>query len=266
MNRHLLFFNLKASLTMFLSFLAITLMYGIIATTMFDPVSAEAMQDLLDLLPEAMINMMGFNNLGTELTAYLGRYLYGFIMFIFPMIFIVMLGNKLMAKQVDNSSMAYLLTTPNSRLKIATTQALTLFINVFMLIFLNVIIVIITAEIAFKGHLMIGRYLGLNFVLLGALTVVSALVFFISTIFSDASKAIGYGSGLVGFFFIINMIKNLNPDLEPFRYATILSIVDVDKIMESTGYTLIAGFGSFLFGLLIFVTSITYFNKKSLTI
>ncbi len=266
MNKHLLFFNLKTSLVMFLSFLAITLMYGIIATTMFDPVSAEAMQDLLDLMPEAMVNMMGFNNLGTELTTYLGRYLYGFIMFIFPMIFIVMLGNRLMAKQVDNSSMAYLLTTPNSRVKIATTQALTLFINVFMLILINVIIVIITAEIAFKGHLMIGRYLGLNFVLLGALTVVSALVFLLSTIFSDASKAIGYGSGLVGLFFIMNMIKNLNTDLEPFRYATILSIVDIDKIMESTGYILITGFASLITGLLIFVISIIYFNKKSLTI
>jgi ABC-2 type transport system permease protein len=266
MNKHLLFFNLKTNLVMFISFLSITLMYGIIATTMFDPESAEAMQQLLELMPEAMVNMMGFNNLGTELTSYLGRYLYGFIMFIFPMIFIVMLGNRLMAKQVDNSSMAYLLTTPNSRVKIATTQALTLFLNVFMLILLNVTIVIITAEIAFKGHLMIGRYIGLNFVLLGVLTVVSSLVFLISTIFSDASKAVGYGSGFVGFFFIMNMIKKLNSDLEPLKFTTILSLIDIDRILDSTTYIFIAGFSSLIAGILIFIVSVIYFNKKSLTI
>ena len=147
MNKHLLVFNLKTNITMFISFLAITLMYSTIATAMFDPTAADLMQQFIDILPQAMVNMMGFTNFGTELTGYLATYLYGFIFFIFPMIFIVMLGNKLMAKQVDDSSMAYLLTTPNSRIKVSTTQALTLFINLFLIIFVNVAVIIIISEI-----------------------------------------------------------------------------------------------------------------------
>lgn len=266
MNKHLLLFNLKSSLSMFISFLSITLMYSTIATAMFDPEASELMQQFVDILPQAMVNMMGFTNFGTELTGYLATYLYGFIFFIFPMIFIVMLGNKLMAKQIDDSSMAYLLTTPNSRVKVATTQALTILINIFCLILVNVVVIIIISEIAFKGHLMIGKFIGLNFVLFGVLTSVSALVFLISTLVSDYGKAVGISSGLMGYLFIMNMIKNLNEDLNFFRFTTFLSLVDIDKIMDSTSYTLLAGSLSLIVGIIIYILSVVIFNKKSLTI
>ncbi len=251
---------------MFLSFLAITLMYSTIATAMFDPEASELMQQFVDILPQAMVNMMGFTNFGTELTGYLATYLYGFIFFIFPMIFIVMLGNKLMAKRVDDSSMAYLLTTPNSRVKVASTQVLSIMLNLFCLILINVVVIIIISEIAFKGHLMIGKFIGLNFVLFGVLTSVSSLVFLISTLVSDYGKAVGISSGLMGYLFIMNMIKNLNEDLNFLRFSTFLSLVDIDKIMDFATYTLLAGSLSLVVGIVIYVLSIIIFNKKSLTI
>ncbi|MGD9761584.1 MAG: DUF2523 family protein [Candidatus Izemoplasmatales bacterium] len=266
MNKHLLVFNLKSSLNMFLLFLGITLMYSTIATAMFDPETSALLQQFVDVLPPAVVNMMGFTNFGTELTGYLATYLYGFIFFIFPMIFIVMLGNKLIAKQIDDSSMSYLLTTPNSRVKIATTQAMTLFLNVFFLIAINVLVIIISSEIAFKGHLLIGKFIGLNFVLLGVLTVVSALVFLISTLVGDYGKAVGLSSTLVGFLFIMNMIIKLSDDLSFFRYTTILSLVDTDRIMTSSSYTLLSGSITLIAGILIYILSVVIFNKKSLTI
>ena len=266
MNRHLLKYNLKSNLTMFLSFLGITLMYSSIATAMFDEEASELMQQFVDILPEAIINMMGFNNFGNELTGYLAAYLYGFIMFIFPMIFIVMLANKLVSKQIDDTSMSYLLTTPNSRVKICTTQALTLFINVFALIAINVFMIIIISIIAFPGQLMIGKFIGLNFVLLSVLTIISGLTFLISVLISDYGKAVGLSSSLVGFLFIMNMIKNLNDDLEFFKYTTFLSLVDSDKILASNSYTLIAGGVAMIIGVGIYISSVIIFNKKSLTI
>jgi len=266
MNKHLLIFNLKSNLTMLLAFLGITLMYSTIATAMFDPTTSELMQQFIDVLPETMVNMMGFSDFGTEITGYLATYLYGFIFFIFPMIFIVMLGNKLMAKQIDDSSMAYLLTTPNSRIKIATTQALSLIINIFILISVNVLVIIVTSEIGFSGQLQIGKFLGLNFILLGALTLVSALIFLISTIVGDYSKAVGISSALVGYLFIMNMIKNLSDDLKFIQYTTFLSIVNIDKVMDSNTFIWLSGSLSLIAGILVFILSILIFNKKSLTI
>ena len=269
MNKHLLIFNLKTNQTMLLSFLVITLMYSTLATAMFDEETSLLMQQFVNILPEAIVNMvrlMGFTKFGSELTGYLASYLYGFIMFIFPMIFIVMLANKLVSKQVDDTSMSYLLTTPNSRVKVCTTQALTLFINIFTLILINVLIIIAISEIAFPGHLMIGRFIGLNFVLLGVLTVISAMAFLISVLISDYGKAVGLSSGLMGYLFIMNMIKNLSADLDFFKYTTFLSLVDKDRIFDSTLYTLISGSFAMIIGIGIYIMSVMIFNKKSLTI
>ena len=266
MNKSLYFFNLKNNLSMFLAFMGIILMYATVATSMFDPETSDLMQQFVDILPQTVVNMMGFTNFGTELTGYLATYLYGFIMFIFPMIFIAMLTNKLVSKQIDDSSMSYLLTTPNSRVKIATTQALSVLTNIFALILVNVLVVIIISEIAFKGHLMIGRFIGLNFVLFGVMACVSGLTFLISVLISDYGKAVGMSSALMGFLFIMNMIKNLNEDLDFFKYTTFLSLVNIDKILESTSFTLVAGSASLISGLAIFAFSIYIFDRKSLTI
>jgi ABC-2 type transport system permease protein len=162
--------------------------------------------------------------------------------------------------------MSYLLTTPNSRVKIAATQALSVLTNIFALILVNVLVVIIISEIAFKGHLMIGRFIGLNFVLFGVMACVSGLTFLISVLISDYGKAVGMSSGLMGFLFIMNMIKNLNEDLDFFKYTTFLSLVNIDKILESTSFTLVAGSASLISGLAIFAFSIYIFDRKSLTI
>ncbi|MDD3129061.1 MAG: hypothetical protein PHF05_02470 [Candidatus Izemoplasmatales bacterium] len=266
MNKHLLFFNIKTNIIMFISFTGITLMYSAIATAMFDPESTALLQEFVDILPEPIINMMGFTNFGSELTGYLASYLYGFIFFLFPMIFMVMLGNKLMAKQIDDSSMAYLLTTPNSRVKIALTQSMTLLLNVISLILVNVVVIIIISEIAFPDQLNIGKFLGLNYILIGTLIITSALIFLISIYAGDYSKAVGLSSALVGYLFIMNMISKLSEDLDFFKYTTYLSLVDIDKVMNSNLFIFLAGSLSTIIGFGIYIISIHIFNKKSLTI
>jgi hypothetical protein len=95
---------------------------------------------------------------------------------------------------------------------------------------------------------------------------VSGLTFLISVLISDYGKAVGMSSGLMGFLFIMNMIKNLNEDLDFFKYTTFLSLVNIDKILESTSFTLVAGSASLISGLAIFAFSIYIFDRKSLTI
>ena len=48
---------------------------------------------------------------------------------ILPMVFSIMLANKLIMGYIDNGSMAYLIATPNTRFKIVLTQALFLIIS-----------------------------------------------------------------------------------------------------------------------------------------
>ena len=79
---------------------------------MYDPNDMEALTSLIKLFPEELMKAMGFSNIVTDLTGYLASWLYG----------LLMLGNRLVAKMVDNSSFSYLLSTPNSRIIIIVTQ------------------------------------------------------------------------------------------------------------------------------------------------
>ena len=67
-------------------------------------------------MPEIM-SAFGMANTGSTLTEFLSNYLYGFLLLVFPMILEIILANKLVVKYVDIGSMAYLLSTPNSRNK-----------------------------------------------------------------------------------------------------------------------------------------------------
>ena len=74
-------------------------------------------------MPE-MMAAFGMTSIGDTLIEFLSAYLYGFLFMILPMVFSIMLANKLIMGYIDNGSMAYLLATPNTRFKIVFTQAL----------------------------------------------------------------------------------------------------------------------------------------------
>ncbi|MBC8452389.1 MAG: hypothetical protein H8D65_00870, partial [Spirochaetes bacterium] len=124
MNKTLFAADLRAHWVLFFFIQFVLLLYGTISVYMFDPESVDALVNMLQVLPENMVKAMGFDNLGTDLTQYIASYLYGFIMIIFPIIYIAVLSNNLVAKHVEWGSIVYLLTTPNSRVRIAMTQAL----------------------------------------------------------------------------------------------------------------------------------------------
>ena len=119
---------------------------GLLYMRLENPDSAEALNTMLELLPEGMVKALGFQNMGTDLTGYLSNYLYGFIFLTFPMIYCAIMANRLIAKHVDSGSMAYLLTTPHSRVRIATTQAIYLAASVLAIMLINVGLAILMSE------------------------------------------------------------------------------------------------------------------------
>ena len=55
----------------------------------------------------------GMGEVGTTLLEFITGYLYGMLFVIFPAVFIIILSNRLVAKYVDNGSMACLLASPH---------------------------------------------------------------------------------------------------------------------------------------------------------
>ena len=78
--------------------------------------------------------------IATSLIEFIKIYLYGFLMLIFPMIFIIIITNMTIMKYVDSGSMANLLSTNNSRRKIILTQAFSIILGVIVLITIMTVI------------------------------------------------------------------------------------------------------------------------------
>lgn len=256
--------NMKAYWPLFLFVVLILLLYGSISVYMFDPSGLDALVDMLDVLPEGMVKAMGFDNLGTDLTYYIASYLYGFIMIIFPGIYISILANNLVAKQVERGSMAYLLTTPNTRIKVALTQAVYLLLTLAVHIIILTGVVILMCVSSFPGRLEVGKYIVFNILTYLVLAVTAGIAFIGSTLLNESRWSLAVGAGIPSVMFILKMIYGIDDSLSWVRYLTVFSLIDLDPVIAGEAGVLLAGAGGG--AILLFGIGIGIFHKRSLAL
>lgn len=266
MNKTLYKANIKANWGIWMFISLMMLMYMSIAITMFNPESAEAIEGMLKFMPEGMVKAFGFSNLGTDLTGYLSNYLYGFIFITFPVIYTVLVSNKLIAKHVDSGSMAYLLTTPNTRSRIASTQAIYLISSIAAIFTFNVTIGIILSESMFKGLLDINKFIALNWITFLAIVAVGGVGFFFSCLFNDTKNSLAFGGGIPILFLVIKMVTGISDSLDWLKYFTVYSFVNIEEILTSNTYVIVSSLILLGISAVLYYAAITIFNRKSLSI
>ncbi|MBT3271668.1 MAG: ABC transporter permease subunit [Spirochaetales bacterium] len=258
--------NLKSNWPIILFISVMLLIYVMTAVSMYDPDSIEKMEQMFELLPEGMLKAFGFDNLGSDFTGYLGHYFYGFIIVVFPAIYIVLAANKLVAKHVDTGSMAYLLATPNSRVRIAVTQVSFLLAGLAAIFIVTIGILILMGEAMYPGLLRIGPFLLLNLVTYLVLAVIAALAFFFSCIFNEARYSLALGGGIPVAFLVVKMVSDASEKFEGLRYISLYSVINIDKILAKGAYGAVASLVLLAVATAIYLLSIRIFNKKSLAI
>lgn len=256
----------RANWPLLLVLTLILMIYVPTAIAMFNPESAEDMEAMLGLMPEAMIRAMGFVDLGTDLTRYLGNYLYGFIMLAFPTIYTVAIANRLVAKHVDSGSMAYLLTTPNTRVRIATTQAVYLAASLFVMILFATLVAIGMSEAMFAGHLDIGRFIALNWITFLSLLAAAGVSFLSSCAFGEIRFSLAFGAGVPALFFVFRMLSQLGGSTEWMRWLTVYSFVNVGRVLSDGPFVVLATIVLVPMAIALLATGIAVFNRKSLAL
>lgn len=226
----------KQNYIVFLIILAVLMMYLPIIISMYDPVTQESLNEMLTMLPQELVSAMGFTGAGNTLLSFLATYFYGFLILLLPMIYSVIVCNRSLASLVDKGSMAYLLSTPNTRSKIARTQALFVFVSITLLIVFVTAIGIVLSEIQFPGELDIPGFIQLNF---GALLLYYALTgigFFASALFNDTKNSLMVGAGLPVGFLVFKMISEVGESTEVFKYVTLYSLFNPQKIIAGEDF------------------------------
>ena len=263
MNTTLFKRELRSSYKLWLIFIAILAMYISVIISMFDPKLGETLDLFAKAMPE-MMSLFGMGETGATLIDFLSNYLYGMLMIVFPMVFIIMLANRLVVAHVDSGSMTYLLASPNTRRKVAFTQMLVLLSMAFVLLVICVGIAIGVSEAMFPGALVIGDFLWLNLGLACLLFALCGYCFFISCISNETGKAVMFGAGVPTFFYLVQMLANMGGKLADLKYATIFTLFNPKAIIAGdTSAWWMCG-ALVVIGAIFFVVGIARFEKRDL--
>lgn len=265
MNKTLFKRELKANYKIVIIFLAILTMYSTMIVAMFDPKLGESLNLMLESMPD-VFSAFGMSKPAATLIGFIANYLYGFILIVIPLIFIILTSNRLVTRYIDRGSMAYLLATPNKRRSIITTQAIFLLCSLLILVLYVVGISSITSSIMFPGELDIKNYLLLNVGLYGMLLFFGGLCFFSACTFSDTRLSYGLGGGLSVMFMLFQMISQVGEKFEGLKYLTPLTLFSQDKLANGDSSAFIGVAVLYVLGIALFIIGINLFNKRDLSL
>lgn len=255
--------TVKQNYVVLLIIIAVSMIYMPTIVSMYDPKTQESLNEMLKMMPQQLISAMGFTSPVSDLISFIATYFYGFLILLLPMIYTIIVANRTVASHVDRGSMAYLLSTPNNRIKIAATQAIYLLTTITLLIGIITLAGIFMCQLMFPGDLDMNKFLLLN---CGALLLYYALTgigFFASCMFNDTKNSLGIGAGLPVAFLLLQMISDIGEKTEFLKYLTLYTLFDPNKIITGEGFAL-----SFLIlgviSVLSYAAGLIVFGKRDL--
>ncbi len=255
--------TLKRNWSLILIFFLVLTMYSGVMISMYDPASMEAFDQMLALLPEGAINALGFSGIASDLAGYIAGTLYGMLLVAFPMVYSIILGVRLIAKPVDNGSMAYYLSTPNSRVKIVLTQGIYALLSVLVLCGLIFGLTVGICGLMFPGSLDIGQYFNVWFITLLVNLSAISICFFCSCLFNESKHASGAASAITIGMLLLSMIANASEDYKMLNNLTIYGLYDPLNVAHNgLPVVPVMVYLAIIFGL--FVLGIVIFRRKRL--
>lgn len=231
--------TLKRNWVLLAIFLGVLSMYMTVMLSMYNPDDMEMLSSMINLFPPELMKAMGFESIVTDLTGYLASWLYGLLMLGFPLVYCVILGNRLVAKMVDNSSFAYLLSTPNSRVRIIVTQGLYALTSVAALMTVMFGVGVILSAVVFPGLLDIRQFLRLNLTTMLVNMTVMMISFFFSCLFNETRFSLLFGAGIPIVFLLMKMLGGVSDEGSLIKKASIYGFYDPVKLVAGDSMVMV---------------------------
>ena len=257
--------EIKGSVKPLIVFAAILSMYISMIIWMYDPELSKAIKQFEEVMPE-MMAAVGMTDSGTTLIEFISSYLYGMILLVFPMVFIIIRSNALVAKYIDRGSMASLLASPVKRITVISTQIAALIVSVLILITYCTVLEISVSAVLFPDENIVKDILMLNSALLALHLFISSLCFLFSCIFSDTKYSIGFGAGIPTLMYVLQMLANMGGKLEDVKYFTFFTLFNPNGIINAESTAVTGAVILFVSSVILFALSAVIFKNKDLHI
>lgn len=240
------------------AFTLVLCIFLIVMTNVFTP---EAVSDLQTATQGTVASHILTGN-GT-LISFMSNSFYALMAIVFPMVYSIMVGNRMIAEKIDKGNMAGFLSTPVARLQITGSSAIYFILSLAVMWGISSIAGILAADAFQPDALDIDTFLMLN---LGAFLyhlAISSVCFCASCIFNTSKNSLAFGAGIPLLFFVVSLFIKLSDSLDFLKYFTLNTLYDTQKIVEGSGYE--DGFIAMLvIAVCLYVTGIVWFGKKDL--
>lgn len=255
--------ELKSGFKLFIIFLGVLAVYAGMIVAMFDPKLGDSLNKMAEGMPQ-LFAAFGMSQVGATLLEFVVNYLYNFLFVVFPAVFIIIMSNRLIAAYVNNGSLAYILSTPNTRRTIAATQLRVISVFVFLLVALGALFTWAISEYMFPGELDVNKFFLVNVALFGLLFFFIGLCFCFSCIFNETKKSYSLGAGLIIAFILLQMLSQVGDKFEFLKYATPLTLFNTDAIVAGDSQAIAMFLSLYIAGIVLSFIGMQVFAKKDM--
>lgn len=216
MNAALFVKEIKGSLPAFAAITAVLALYVVSIAYMYDPQIVSSLDSIMASMP-GLFAAFGMANLATDMTSFMLNYLYGFLLTWMPLLLVMMLVNRMVVRPIDRGTMANLLATPVSRLRIAGTFSVALLCMLVAQMVLVIGIEVLSAEALFPGELDVPRLVRASAGLLGLWVFMGGVCFASGCCLRDARAALWVGGGLCLVMLLLQVLAQAGDGLAVLR-------------------------------------------------
>ena len=253
----------KSNYKIFLIFIAIMRLDYSLIVEMYDPKLGESLNMMAESMPQ-LFAAFGMMDPGLTLLDFLTNYLYGFILIIIPLVYIMIMCHRLMARYIDKGSMAYLLATPHKRSDIFITQLCVLLSGIMGLIVYSVVLILGCSSMMFNESIDIVKFLITNVGLLGVHFFFASFCYLTACSFNEVKLSIGIGAGVGVISILIQMLSQVSDRIEFLKYFTPLTLFDAKGLQAYDQQALLCMAGLFALAVICIVIGCMNFSKRDL--
>lgn len=250
--------TIKSNMKFLLAFTAVLCIFLTVMCYVFTP---QAMSGLQSATAGTLAGNLLSGN-GT-LVGFMSNSFYALMAIIFPMVYSIMVGNRMIAEKIDKGSMTGFLSTPTTRNQITITSAVYFILSLAVMWGIASGVGIFAANAFQPDALDIETFLTLNLGVFLYHLVISGICFCASCVFNTSKDSLTLGAGIPLFFFVVSLFIKLSPDLDFLKYVTLNTLFDTQNILLGSGYGtefIVMG----VISLVLYITGIVWFNKKDL--
>lgn len=263
MNGTLFRYEMKRSFRILLIFCAVLTMYTGMIVCMFDPALGDSLNVMMESMPE-IFALVGMDSPGTTLLDFINNYLFSFLYKVFPIVFFAFLVNRVLIRYLDKGTMAYLLATSHSRLRISFTQAMVIISQLLLLLGYVTVLTLAISELQFPGELDGEGFLLEMAGLFGLLLFLSGVCYLSGCLFEERALSIGVGLNVL--FVLAEMISQVSDKARWLQYTTPMTLFDTARLAAREELGLYMMLTLYLGGLSFYALGMLIFSRKDLSL